>query len=202
MFCLLVNAERKFLTLCSFCPPSLLPIPASSLAVILLSVSEKHGAIQSDILPSCSPLPPHAHASLRPVPSTHQPHAHPAGARGPVSQQALLLLLFFLLPSMLRCLLPSILTHLPAFPLLPREPCLPSMLPSTFPAALLAHQGSATTNSLTSLPCHDGSSDQLRLRGHPGFRGHGVPCHGAPVCPLPHTSSPASADNDEPTCKQ
>lgn len=183
-----------------FCPPSLLPSPASSPAVILLFVRENPGAIRSDLLPLRPPLPPHAHACLHPHPQ--QPHTNPAGARGPVSQQALLLHLFFLLPSLLLRPVPGLLAQLPAIPLQLSEPRLPPLLPPTLPAALLALPRSSAAHSLTSLPRHGGSSDRLGLRSHPGFGGHGVSGHGASVCPLPVASPPASANHGEPTCRQ
>lgn len=194
MFSLLFSAERKFLTLCSFVPLHcflLLHPLFLSLAVILLFVGENPRAVRSDLLPSHPPLPPDTHARLHPVPQPHQPHTHPAGACGPVTEQALLFHFLLLLPSLLLRLLPSLLAQLPAFPLQLDEPRLPP-LPPTLPAALLAL-------FLTPLP-H--SSDQLGLRGHPGVRGHGVPGHGASVCPLPLAPPPASADNGEPTGRQ
>lgn len=202
-FSLLFNAQWKFLTLCSFCSPLLLPSPASSLAVILLFVSENPRAIRSDIPPPCPPLPHHAHAHLHPVPHPQQRHAHPAGASGPVRQQARLFLqLLILFPSLLRRFLPSLLAQLPTFPLQLCEPHLPPLLPSTLAAALVALARSATTHPLTFLPGHGGSSDQLGLRSYPGVRGHGVAGHGASVCPLPFASPLASADHGEPACQQ
>lgn len=190
-----------------FCPLPhlpLLPSPASSPAVILLFVREKPRAIQSDILPSSPPLPPHANACLPPVPDAQQPRTHPARARGPVSQQALLLLhLFFLVPTLLSRLLPGLLAQLPAVPLLLCKPCLPPVLTSPpLPAAFVTLPCSLDDDSITPLPHHGGSSDQLGPRSHPGVRGHGVSGHVASVRPLPLVSPPASADNGEPTYQQ
>lgn len=206
MFSLLYNTERKFLTLCSFVPLHcfllLYPLFFSFLTVILLIVSENPRAIRSDLLSPCTHLPPHTDARLHPVPHPQQSHTHPAGACWPVSQQALLLHLFFLLPSLLFCLLPSFLAQLTAFPLQLSKPWLPPLLPSAVPAALLALPRSATTYFFTTLPYDGGSSDRFGIRGHPGVRGHGVPSDGAPVCPLPLPSPPAHADNGEPASRQ
>lgn len=144
---------------CLFCLLLLLPSPTPSPAVILLFVSENPRAIRGDILPPRTPLPPHAYASLCPHPQ--QPHTHPAGTCGPFCQQALLLLLqlLFFLPSLFRRLLPSLLTQLPTFPLQLCQPCLPSLLPSAVPTALLARPCSLATNSFNPLFHNGGSSD-------------------------------------------
>lgn len=208
VFSLLFNVERKFFTLCPFVSLhcflllNALSFCFFSLTVILLIVSENPGAVRSDLLPPRAPLPLHAHAHLQPVPHPQQPHTHPAGAGRPVSQQAFLLHLFLLLPSLLLRLLPGFLAQLPALPLQLGQPRLPPLLPSTVPAALLALPRSAAAHFLTTLHHYGGSSDWLRLWGHPGVRGHGVPSHGAPVCPLPLPSTPAPADNGEPAGRQ
>lgn len=188
---------------CLFCLLLLLPPSTSSPAVILLFVGENSWALRGDILPPGTPLPPHAHASFCPHPQ--QPHTHPAGTCGPVSQQALLLLLLqllFFLPSLFGHLLPSVLTQLPTFPLQLCQPRLPSLLPSAVPAALLALPRSLATNPFHSLSDHGGSSDQLRLRSHPELRGDGVSRYGPSVRPLPFTSSSPPANNGQPVRQQ
>lgn len=164
------------------------------LTVFLLIISEKPRAVRSDLLPSHPPLPPHAHAGLHPVPQPHQSNTHPAGARRPVTQQAVLLIIFFLLPCLLLRLIPSVFTQFPAVPL-QFEPCLTPMLPPTAPASVFTLPHSPVAHWLTILPHHGDSSDQLRLRGHPGLRGHGFSSHRASVRPLPPLSPPAPADN-------
>lgn len=184
---------------CLFCLHLLLPSPTSSSSVLLHFASENPGAIWSDILPSCTPLPPLPHANLRPHPQ--QPHTHPDGTCGPVGQQAVLLLqLLFVLPSLFLRLLPSLITQLPTFPLQLCEPCLPSLLPSAVPAAVLTLPCSLAAHSLNSLPDHGGATDRIRVRGHPELRSDGVSGHGPSVCPLPLASSSPSANNGDPTC--
>lgn len=174
-------------------PSSAPPSPA----VLLLFVSEDPGAVWRDILPPCTPLPPHAHAGLRPHPQ--QPHTHPDGTCGPFCQQAFLLLQFlFFLPSLFRRLLPGLLTQLATFPLQLCGPRLPSPFPSPVPAAVLALPRSLATHFLHPVPDHGGSSDGLGLRGHPELRGDGVSGHGPSLCPLPFASSSPSADNGQP----
>lgn len=147
------------------------------LTVILSSLNENtRAAIQSHLPPSCPALSD-ALAPLCRLSQSQQPHADPAGAGGPIRQQALLLAAaFFVVVLLLRFLHPQ----LPAFPVQPSIPTLP-----TLPAALLSVPHPLPGGPLRALPFH----------GEPG--GHGVPGHGASPNPLPHTPAPAAADNNE-----
>lgn len=195
----LLFTRAEMFHFCLFCLHLLLPSPTSSPIVFLLFVSENPGAVWSDILPPCTPLPSHAHAGLRP--HHQQPHTHPGGTSGPFCQQAFLLLqLLFFLPSLFRRFLPGLLAQLPTFPLQLCRPRLPSPLPSAVPAAVLTLPCSLATHSLNSISDHGGSSDWLGLRGHPELRGDGVSGHGPAVRPLPFTSSSPSTNNGQPAC--